>query len=283
MSDLLSVIRGRPADLLPFEEVREHLRLRHFVDRGLREVPLEQIVGSLGRAHEFTRAFLPRDESLRDRWTEVSRLAEGQAGYPPVELYKVGDAYFVVDGHHRVSVARFMEAPTIEARVREFLTPVAIEPDDSIEDIVLDRGLADFLEATGLRPAVPDEFRVTVADGYTRLVDHISVHRWFRGVDTGREASWAEAATSWLETLYRPMIEIIRKSGVLDEFPGRTEADLYLFTMAHLHTLRQRYGPEQVSAEGAVEDLRETVPEPPGLIDRLRSWWKRPGDRDDHS
>lgn len=256
MSDLLRLLFGKPVDLLPFEEVRDKLRLRHVVDRGIREVPVEKIVGTLGREREFNRAFLPRDESLRERWKGVEELAQGPVGFPSVELYQVGDAYFVVDGHHRVSVARQLEQETIEARVKEFLTPVPFGADDSIEDIVLKSGLADFLEATGLRPEEPEEFEATAANGYERLLEHISVHRWYKGIEWGRPVSWEEAVASWRDTVYRPMIRHIRESGILADFPGFSATDLYLFTMGHLHALRQQYGASAVTPEKAVRHLK---------------------------
>ncbi len=83
--DLLAVVRRRPADLLPFEEVRDRLKLRRVVDRGTSDVPLGKIVGTFGRRGEFNRAFLPRSESLRERWEDVKDLAEGAAGFPPVD------------------------------------------------------------------------------------------------------------------------------------------------------------------------------------------------------
>ncbi|HEX9148638.1 MAG TPA: hypothetical protein VF958_05685, partial [Thermoanaerobaculia bacterium] len=231
VQDLLAQARGRPTDLLPFDAVREKFRLRRLVDRGIQEVPLERIAGTVQREREFNRAFLPRDESLRDRWQEIEGLAEGAKGFPPVELYRVGETDFVVDGHHRVSVARSLGASTIEAHVKEFETAVPLDPTSSIEDVVLKEGLSDFLETTGLSPERPDEFRTTEANGYERLIDHINVHRHFRGVNERREIPWPEAVRSWRDTVYRPMIERIETSGVLEEFPGRTPTDLYLFTM----------------------------------------------------
>lgn len=242
MQDLLRLVQGRPLDLLPFEAVKEKLHLKQIVDRGVIEVPLDRIVGSVGREHAFNRAFLPRDESLRSRWEEVKDLAEGQSGFPPVELYYVNDVYFVVDGHHRVSVARSLDAPTIEARVKEFLTVVPLTPDTSLEEVILQSGLATFLETTGLQQESPDDFRITTPNGYERLADHISVHRYYRGIETGRPVPWEEAVTSWRDTVYRPMVETIRKSGIMESFPGYTESDLYLFTMDHLHYLHERYG-----------------------------------------
>ncbi|MGZ6029543.1 MAG: hypothetical protein ACXWK5_09000 [Myxococcaceae bacterium] len=274
MQDLLGVLRGRPVDLLPFDRVRAGLRLKHVVDRGIQEVALESIVGTLGREKGFNRAFLPRDEALRDRWEEVEGLAEGAAGFPAVELYRVGDAYFVVDGHHRVSVERSMGAPAIEAHVREFLTPVPISPDASTEDVLVQSALVDFLEATGLEPEAPDEFRATEAHGYERLLEHITVHRYYRGIETGREASWAEAVASWRDNVYRPMMEAIRRSGIMEEFPGRTETDLYLFTMDHLHHLRERYAPKPVGPAAAVRHFKFFYTSGGGLRERLRAWWR---------
>jgi hypothetical protein len=255
--------------------VRAGLRLRHIVDRGTQDVPLDLIVGTFGREREFNREFLPRDESLRGRWEEVEDLAEGPTGFPTVELYKVGEAYFVVDGHHRVSVARSLRVPTIEARVKEFLSPVPISPDESIEEILLQRGLADFLEATGLTSKTPGEFRVTEPHGYERLLEHITVHRYFRGLETGRDVPWAEAVSSWQDTVYRPMVAAIQRSGIMEEFPSRTETDLYLFAMDHLHHLRERYAPKPIGPAVAIRHFKFFYTVAPGIRGRLREWWRR--------
>lgn len=246
----------RPAELLPFEEVRTGLRLKWLVDRGFADIPLDAIVGSVGRPREFTRAFLPRQESLRQRWREVEALAEGPSGFPPVDLYRVGEVYFVVDGHHRVSVARALGADTIEAHVKEFVTPVPIGRDESLEEVLLKGSLADFLEVTGLVPSEPDEYRVTVGHGAERLLDHVNVHAYYRGLETGREVPWAEAVASWRDSVFRPMVEAIRSSGVMADFPGRTETDLYLYMMDHLHHLRARPRRRPVAPEAAVRHER---------------------------
>lgn len=276
MADLVNQLLERPTDLLPFDEVREQLRLRSVVDRGIQEVPVDQIAGTLGREREFTRAFLPREELLRERWEDVQDLAEGPAGFPPVELYKVGDAYFVVDGHHRVSVARNMGAPTVEARVKEFSTPVPVGAGESLEDIVLKRGLADFFEATGLAPEQPDEFRATTPNAYERMLDHISVHRYYRGMELGRPVSWEDAVASWRDSLFRPVVDTIRKSGVLHDFPARTEADLYLFVMDHLAHLKERHGRATIQPRRAVEHFAARQRRLAALPwDRLLQWWRR--------
>ncbi|RMF00579.1 MAG: hypothetical protein D6768_12440, partial [Chloroflexi bacterium] len=101
LQDALSLIRYQPTDLLPFEEVREKLNLGSRTYLGRQEIPLDKIVGSVGRYEDFTRTFLPRNPGVRSRWENIDQLAE-RGGWPPIELYKVSDTYFVRDGNHRV-------------------------------------------------------------------------------------------------------------------------------------------------------------------------------------
>ncbi len=277
LEDLIGFLKGQPVDLLPFDAVRERLRLKQIVDRGVQEVPLDRIVGSLGREHEFNRAFLPRGESLRKRWEEVQELALGSKGFPAVELYYVNDVYFVVDGHHRVSVAKSVGAKTIEGHVKEFRSPILLTPETSIEEVILKTGLVDFLETTGLQQETPTDFIVTSPKGYEQLLDHISVHRYYRGIETGAPVSWEDAVKSWQDRVYLPMIQIIRKHRVLDDFPGHTETDLYLFTMDHLHYLRGRFTAREVAPEQAVRHFAKMT----RTKQRKESatWWKRKAKR----
>ncbi len=93
------------------------------VYRGTRTVPVARIRGSVGRWSEFDRDFMPARASVGERWKRIDRAFHRAEDLPPVELYKLGEAYFVVDGHHRVSVARYHDVPTVEAAVVEFADP----------------------------------------------------------------------------------------------------------------------------------------------------------------
>jgi len=270
LHDLFAGIRGRPADLLSFEEVRERLGLRHVVDRGVQDVPLTAIVGSLGREREFTRDFLPRSDSLRGRWVDVLRLTKGLTGFPPVELYRVGDVYFVVDGHHRVSVARSIDSPAIEAHVREFVADVEFGPGDTLEEVILRSCFDDFVESTCLTRDEAEAFRVSTPEGYSKLLDHISVHRYYLGIELGREPDWCEAISSWRARVYDPMIAVIRERAILEQFPEQTEADLYLFAMQELHFLRERADGGDAAPGDAVAVMEATAPRSTTL-DRLRA------------
>src|SRR5215218_6428386 len=106
--------------LLSFDDVRRELFANNRLYRGTKDVEVDEIVGSVGRWRDFDRSFLPARASVGERWKRIDRVFQRGEELPPVELYEIGEAYFVVDGHHRVSVARYHEVPTVEAAVAEF-------------------------------------------------------------------------------------------------------------------------------------------------------------------
>jgi hypothetical protein len=109
-----------PNWLLSFDDVRREHAANNRLYRGTRVVGVEEIVGSVGRWRDFDRSFLPAKASVGQRWKRIDRAFQRGEELPPVELYKLEEAYFVVDGHHRVSVARYHDVPTLEAAVAEF-------------------------------------------------------------------------------------------------------------------------------------------------------------------
>ena len=108
-------------DLLVFEQVAKTGRLSHKVYRGIQEIRLDDIRGSVGRAQDFSMNFLPRWRHMRQRWETVNTVMLMQ-GMLPIKVYKVNDVYFVLDGHHRTSVARQLELCCIEAHIWEYTT-----------------------------------------------------------------------------------------------------------------------------------------------------------------
>src|SRR5512147_2510047 len=104
--EMINHLRGQSTELLSFDDIKARLRLREESYKGLQDVPLDQIVGSVGRYRDFTSNFLPRRSTSPSRWSRVYAQVNSMEGVPPIELYKVGDVYFVRDGNHRVSVAR---------------------------------------------------------------------------------------------------------------------------------------------------------------------------------
>jgi hypothetical protein len=103
--------------LLRFEELAGARRTQARVDGGYRQVPINAIIGSVGRAQDFTRGFLPRTSVEAERWIRLYTALHSLAGFPEVELIQVGDQYIVEDGHHRISVARAAGLTDIAAHV----------------------------------------------------------------------------------------------------------------------------------------------------------------------
>ncbi len=132
---VFALVRGKRAELLNYDAIRARLHLREEHDAGLQEVRLDQIVGSVGRYNEFTSQWLPKRNNMRARWSQVYARASGLMGLQPVELYQIGDVYFVRDGNHRVSVARQLGAKTIQAYVVELPTAVALRPEMSENEL----------------------------------------------------------------------------------------------------------------------------------------------------
>lgn len=116
----LSRVWQRSCHLVPFETVKTKLHLICRLEKGRQEIQLDQIVGSVGKPEFFTRSLMPSNGSLENRWTNIYDLMLGFRGYPPIEVYKVDEEYFILDGHHRASVARSLGNPTIEAYVTEW-------------------------------------------------------------------------------------------------------------------------------------------------------------------
>ncbi len=238
-----AMVSGEPRTLLSYDQVRKELHVGGPIYRGVQTVQVEAIAGSLNRYHEFDRAFLPVQNELAERWQSVDRAFYKDVSLPPILLYKVGQVYFVVDGHHRVSVAREQGQEFIEAEVRECSTRVNITPDLKPEDLVILGEKVDFLERTRLDELRPDSrVRLTIVDGFDRMLEHIAVPRYFMGLDLKRDIKEKEAVTHWYDTVYLPVVKVIRESGILDEFPGKTEGDLYLWVMDRQHYLAESEG-----------------------------------------
>lgn len=275
---VLSPLLRKSSNLLSYDEVRKNLRAIESSRRMLENIPLDQIVGSVNRYTDFSRSFLPRYESDESRWARVRMGVDSLVGLPPIEAYKVGDAYFVLDGHHRVSVAREMGHKTIEGYVSPVYTRVPLSPDDSPDDLILKAEYADFLAHTNLDALRPDaDLTVTAPGQYEKLLEHISVHRYFMGEKRGGDVPYDEAVTHWYDRVYQPIARLIRERNLLRDFPGRTEADLYLWIMEYRAELSGSEMGWEVNPSRAASDL--TTRYSPALRRRLSRLFQAIADR----
>jgi hypothetical protein len=159
LQGVLARITGRSNELLSYEEVADKLKLQGRVDKGVQMIPVDAIIGSVGRYTDFTRTFLPRRANDEQRWANVkaATLDPVGEGLQPIEVY------FVVDGNHRVSIARQEGWKTMQAHVIEIQTDIPLTPDVQPDELIVKAEYADFLEQTGLnRSQVPVELRTTI-------------------------------------------------------------------------------------------------------------------------
>lgn len=273
MNRVWASVSGKPATLLSYDEIKEKLHIGGPIYRGVQTVRVDQIAGSLNRYHEFDRVFLPASDALASRWQNVNRAFYQDISLPPVVLYKVGQVYFVVDGHHRVSVAREQGQLYIEAEVRECSTRVNITPDLKPEDLEILEDKVHFLERTGLDRLRPDTYiKLTIPDGFERMLEHIAVHRYFMGLDLQRDIPEEEAVIDWYDNVYMPIIQVIRETNILGEFPEKTEGDLYLWVLDHQHYLESQEGmPLQPPEEAAREFFGDESEKPARKAKKIKT------------
>ncbi|HEY4870929.1 MAG TPA: ParB N-terminal domain-containing protein [Candidatus Dormibacteraeota bacterium] len=272
-----AVIRGDTRPLLSFDEVRRAARLEGQSYTGLKDVPIADIRGSVGRPNDFDASFLPVKPQMRKRWAQLDEAMRRGEAVPPIEVYHLGDVYFVKDGHHRVSVARHLGWKTIPARVIEVKTRAPLGGDMDAAALLQAREYVDFLERTQLDRVRPQaSIAVSRLGRYDRIFEDILGHRYFMGLQQYREVSIAEASASWYDNVYKPIADLIREYNILEHFPGRTEADLYLWITARwLELSRQQKpaGPAEAIADILFEtEGQETKPPSPQVLALLERW-----------
>jgi hypothetical protein len=255
IQDVLTTFTRRPGDLMDFEEVRQKMDLSHVRYLDLQDIPLDQIAGSVGRYTDFNRAFLPRSDHLQQRWQRIDRLLSAGHDFPPIELYKVGQVYFVRDGNHRVSVARQRRFSSLSARVWEFETDVPLASNSDIDELLCESAHAAFLERTEFDRLCPDlHLELTEPGGYEDLLSEIEYYQQILSQIDGRDIPFDEAVVLWVDIRYLPIVEIICKRHVLEHFPGRTETDFYVWLCRNREELEARFG-HHVPMEDAARDL----------------------------
>jgi nucleotide-binding universal stress UspA family protein len=275
LRQLLNRFSGRSDQLLAYRDVSSKLNITDTVERGLQEIPLKAIVGSVGRAADFTRDFLPKRDSNAERWAQVKAAVLDMRGWPPIEVYQIGDVYFVKDGNHRVSVARQLGNKTITAYVTEIETRLTIEAGDDPETVISRANYIDFLEKSKLDISRPDsDLHLTFSAQYDDLLAQIEGYRQ-RLEAEGQSLSLPQAAERWYDEVYLPVLKIIRRQGILRDFQDRTEADMYVLLSERREELEEALGWE-IKQQSAVPELVTSVstshtPFFSRLGDRLRS------------
>ncbi len=257
---ILSRLFGDNNDsLLSFREVVGYIKIKNQSYKGMQEIQIKDIRGSEDRYRDFDREFLPVRQDLRNRWERIDEAHYRDIILPPIQLYQIGDIYFVRDGNHRVSVAKLQGKEFIDAEVIELKTDVEITTDTTVEDlrkIVIEEERKSFLEVTKL-----DQFRdvsmlkFSFVGKFDQIYSHIEVHKYFLGIENKRDFTFQEAMLSWYDRFFMPIIEEIENENLTKLFPGMTEADLYVLTIKYWDELKAEEG-DNVQIADAVKSYK---------------------------
>lgn len=256
-------IRNQNNELLPFDEVLKHTPFKGQYDLGYQEIEVDKIIGSVSRYLDFDRAFLPRQTHTRSRWESIDRAFFQEVILPPIEVYKVGDVYFIKDGNHRVSVARERGQMYMDAYVIEVKIEGKIDENTDINELVLAHEYHEFMTKTKLEKLYPNEdFHFSMPGQYNKILQHISVHRWYLGEEKHASVNEEQAVNAWYKDLYRPLVKIIRDHEILKAFPHRTEMDLYLWIIEHRYYLAEEQH-RRISLESAALHFKNSFAQKP--------------------
>ncbi|MDQ6743181.1 MAG: hypothetical protein M3Z97_09795, partial [Candidatus Dormibacteraeota bacterium] len=227
--DLTSKVTRKPRTVPPLSTVVEAAGIAGEVDRGVLQIPLAQIKGSEIRSEDFDASFQPRNRGLRQQWVQAFTLMEQGVEPPPIEVYQVGDVYFVKDGQTRVSVARHLGWEMIRASVVEVTTRAPVGSGINPEELLKAAEYSRFLEETQLDVNRPEaRLECSQLGRYDKILEHILGHRYFLGLERGYEVPIPEAAMSWYDSVYRPVMDVARSHHLIERLPRWTETDIYL-------------------------------------------------------
>lgn len=273
LSQIQNFMTFKSNNMLSFNDVKDILKPKNQTYQGMQVVPINLIVGSEGRYHDFNKFFLPKAEHLRSRWEKVDMARLTDVILPPIQLYEIGGAYFVRDGNHRVSVARSQGVDMIDAEVISLSSEIKIDPSMTTNDlreavIHYEKKLfykkTDFGKLTGCY-----DLTFSSTGRYDEIYNHIQVHKYFVNQHYSHEISFSDALISWYNNVYQPIIGIIRAEHLYHYFPDRTESDLYVWIVQHWDFLKKKYGVNYSIIDAAKDFSKKYGRNPTSLRDYL--------------
>jgi len=250
LSRLAAWLRRAPDDvniMLPFDEVVAALGRLGERRLGLQVITLDSIVGSVDRSREFDRRFRPTSGQVRERWQRLALAQRRGEPIPPIEVYRVGDMHFVVDGHHRVSVAHALGLKTIDAYVTEVITRLSPNGIRYRGDLLVKDYRRIFLDRVPLAGEARKAVMLTDHWDYAELAE--SVEAWgFRLMqDEGTYLDRATVAQRWYDEEFIPVVRMLRQAGMIET---QTEAEAYMWVACERYRLirTHRWDDEIISA-----------------------------------
>ena len=191
---------------------------------GIQSIPLDRIVGTDSRIGDFDRDFLPQRAELGERWRRVEH-AFVDIELAPIVVNQLGDAYFVVDGHHRVAIARQQRREWIDAEVTELRALWHLKADAGLDELIHAEQHRIFMQESGLALVHPDAcIAFSEPQGYAQLLENLQAHGYRLMMRHGRALTPSEIAADWYEQVYLAALDVFERRRELSL--GREPASL---------------------------------------------------------
>ena len=233
MQGILSALQWKSNDLMSLYEVTSIIKPKSETYLGMRTIPVDRIIGSEGRYHDFSSAFFPKREQLKSRWCSI----------------------------HRVSVAKSQGVEFIDAEVVELDSEIPLLPGMSMRELrskVVDYERNMFISQYKPSYLPMGDIVFTTPGAYPEMVNHILVHKYYINQNIDHEISFEEAAKSWYDNVYFPIVREIRREHLLASFPGQSEGDMYMWIVRKWDEYKHQ--DKNITAEEAVRRIsRETA------------------------
>jgi hypothetical protein len=253
LSRLATWLRREPDDvniMLPFDEVVDALGMAGERHLGLQTIRLDSIVGSVDRTRDFDRRFRPTSARVRERWQRLALAQRRGEAVPPIDVYRVGDLHFIIDGHHRVSVAQALGLEVIDAYVTEIITRVNAHGIRHRGDLIVKDYRRLFLERVPLTGEARASVVLADAWQYAQLGEHVEAWGFRLMQDEGVFLDRQTVAKRWYSEEYVPVVRMLRQADMVGK---RTETEAYMWVAAERYRLirNHRWDPE------VIDTLRE--------------------------
>ena len=229
---VFSTFRWKNPNLLSFYEVTKLIKPDSEAYLGMQTIEVKKIIGSENRYQDFSLAFYPTNNALKNRWESVDAARLDNITLPPISVYKIGEWYFVRDGNHRVSVARSEGMEFIDAEVVELSSKINLEEGMTLNELkkrVVAHERQMFIDQYHPTYLPMDKIYFTTPGAYPEMVHHILVHKYYANEHLDRVLSFQEGAESWYKNVYSPLVGAMDKEHLRSHFPGSTDGDIYMW------------------------------------------------------
>ena len=217
-------------NLKSFTEIQKEENAYNSVNLGIKEIPLDKIVGSVEKYSYFDKNFVPKNDIVKQRWINIYVGYMMDSMLPPVILYKIKDDYYVYDGNHRVSVAKFLNFASIEAEVEEFL------PTKDTKDKVIYREHMFFEKETGI-----EEIILSEPIKYKYLREEIESYTALLSKRRNRDFNLREGAEKWYKEVFLPIKGLLEENNIAKS-QKKNISDIFMFLLDHKYYLSKNEG-----------------------------------------